>query len=97
MALNNNLLRRFIAALAMGAMLGGYRHHDYVKWGQRGREAFLAHQAHRFDLYMAAPHPSIVTVLGSMVVIVGALAIYEGLVLILSRGLSSTSGSGTVQ
>jgi hypothetical protein len=95
--LNNNLLHRFTAALAMGAMLGGYRQHDYVKWGQRGREAFLAHQTHRFDLYMAAPHPAIVTVLGSTIVVLGALAIYEGLVLILSKVLSSTSGSGTVQ
>jgi hypothetical protein len=97
LALNNNLLGRFFAALAMGAVLGSYIHFDYVKWGQRGREAFLAHQAHRFDLYFVAPPPTIVTVFAATVMMFGALAFYEGLALLAAKVLKSLSDSGPVQ
>jgi len=33
-----------ISAVLMGILLGSYIHNDYVKWGQRGREAFIAYQ-----------------------------------------------------
>jgi len=56
-----------------------------VKWGQPGREAFLAQQAHRFDLYFVAPHPTIVTVFAATVMMFGALAFYEGLALVVAR------------
>jgi len=86
-----------IAAIAMGAMFGSYIHYDYVRWGQRGREAFLAHQTQRFDQYMATPHPTMATVFGAIIAIVGALAIYEALAFVLATVLKAMSGSPTNQ
>jgi len=97
LSLNNNLIGRMIAAIAMGAIFGSYIHYDYVRWGQRGREAFLAYQTQRFDQYMANPRPAIATVFGAIIAIVGALAIYEGLVFVLATVLKGMSGSATNQ
>ena len=86
MALNNNVWGRFLAALALGVLGWAVTcDFDHVKWGQPGQEAFLAHQAHRFDLYFVAPHPTIVTVFAATVMMFGALAFYEGLALVVAR------------
>jgi len=40
---------RVFAAIFMGLMFGLYRHFDQAKWLERGRDAFLLEQSHRFD------------------------------------------------
>ena len=90
--MRQSLVGKAIAAITSGALFGLYVHNDYATWGARGREAFLAHQAHRFDQYMAVPRPTMLTVFGSTIVIVGALALYEGLASLFSRIANSLSG-----
>ena len=68
---------RVIAALLIGTAFGWYVHFDYVKWSQRGREAFIAYQSHRFDQFMVVPHSAAVTVLSRGVFIVITFGIYE--------------------
>jgi len=81
-----------IAAVVFGTLLGSYIHYDYVKWGQRGRDAFLAYQLHRFDKYMDPPHPAILSIISSIVLVVIVLAVYETSASILSRLLKSSGG-----
>ncbi|HXY78933.1 MAG TPA: hypothetical protein VEH47_08975 [Candidatus Acidoferrales bacterium] len=92
-----NLIYKFISAVVLGALFGSYIHHDYVRWAQLGREAFLAHQAARFNQYMSPPHPIALTVFASTVMIVGALAIYEVLAFALARMSGAMSGDQTAR
>ena len=87
-----NLKCRMISAVLMGILLGSYIHNDYVKWGQRGREAFIAYQTQRFDQHMANPHPTMVTIIASILFVVVFLAVYEILAYIISRIVGSPSG-----
>jgi hypothetical protein len=95
--LNEKLAGKLIAAIIFGILLGSYIHSDYVRWGSRGEAAFLAHQTQRFDHYMATPQPMLQTVLVSTIVVVGALAIYEGIAFVLAAILSAASGGRTKQ
>lgn len=63
--------------MLLGALLGWYIHHYYVTWAQRGREAFIAYQAHRFDQYMATPSPIAMNILSGIVVAVLCCGAYE--------------------
>ena len=87
-----NLSCRMISAVLMGIFLGSYIHNDYAKWGQRGRDAFIAYQSQRFDQHMANPHPTMVTIIASILFVVVFLAVYEILAYILSRIVGSPSG-----
>jgi len=87
-----NLTCRMISAVLMGIVLGSYIHNDYVKWGQRGREAFIAYQTQRFDQHMAHPHPTMATIIAAILFVGVFLAVYEILAFILSRILGSPSG-----
>ena len=91
------MVGKALAAITSGISFGLYIHNDYVTWGERGREAFLAHQGHRFDQYMAAPRPTMVTVIGTTIVVVGAMALYEGLAFLFSRITNSLSGGQSQQ
>jgi len=82
---------RIISAVILGALFGAYIHHDSVSWSQRGRDAFLASQAYRFDHYMAAPRALIVSMCVSALLILAAVAVYEALVLVLHRILGPSS------
>ncbi len=86
--MKRELVGRFVAAMLIGMSFGFYVHHDYLKWSQRGRDAFLAYQAHRFDRFMLSPHPTIVTVFAFTLVLGLSLGVYEllaaGLVKMLS-------------
>jgi len=86
-----------ISAVLMGIFLGSYIHNDYVKWGQRGREAFIAYQTQRFDQHMANPHPTMVTIIAAILFVVIFLAVYEILAYILSRIVGSPSGDQIAQ
>jgi hypothetical protein len=72
-----NLTSRVISAVLVCILSGYWIHFDYVRWHQRGRDAYLAYQSHRFDQSMASPHPALVTIVGVFMVIGAFLAIYE--------------------
>jgi hypothetical protein len=86
--LKNKLASKAIASVVMGILFGLYVHHDYAKWGQRGREAFLQNQLQRFDRFMAHPHAIVPTMIGATILIIGGLVIYELLVFVTSRILN---------
>ena len=92
-----NFICKMISAVVLGMLFGTYIHHDYAKWAQRGCEAFLAYQTHRFELHMQNPRPAMVTVVGATLVIAGFLAIYEILALALGRVLQDSSGDQIVR
>ena len=79
-----NFVSRFISAVLCGIMFGRYIQHTYVDWSHRGREAFLANQASRFDKWMNPPHSAWATVIGGTVVVLCVVAFYE----LISFGIS---------
>ena len=72
---------KILAALLLSALMGLYIHHDYVRWNQRGKEAFLAYHAHRFDRDVATPRPIGPTILGTTMIVVVFCGAYELLAL----------------
>jgi hypothetical protein len=63
-----------------------YAHHNYQKWNGLGKDAFLQHQAERFDRYMANPSTGILIVDVVMIVIIFGL--YELLAALLNKVFS---------
>lgn len=61
----------------MGVTLGGLLHHDYSKWHERGREAFLAFHAHRYDRYFSGEHSPLGSVIAGCVLMAIVLGVYE--------------------
>ncbi len=68
---------RIVAAGIMGIALGGLLHHEYTKWHERGREAFLAFHAHRFDHYFSGEHSIVGSLLAGCVLMGLVLGLYE--------------------
>jgi hypothetical protein len=54
--MKQNLIPKITAAILLGGLFGWYIHHDEASWSLRSRDAFLAYQTHRFDMYMS-PRP----------------------------------------
>jgi hypothetical protein len=92
--MNPQLTNRAIAAAILGVMFGWYIHHDYTRWSQLGREAFIAHDVHRFDQYMAVPRPIGLTMFGAVVVAIGLFGLYELIAFVLSKILRTTTSGG---
>ena len=90
-----SLMPKAVAAIVLGSLFGWYIHHDYVTWNLRGRDAFIAHQMHRFDIYMASPRPIVIILVGTSLLALGVCVLYELLVAGLSdlTGVFCTSGS----
>ena len=63
----------------MGVALGGLLHYDYARWHERGREAFLAFHAYRFDRYFSGEHSIVGSVLAGCVLMGLVLGFYEGI------------------
>lgn len=72
-----NLTGRIISAVLVSILSGLWIHNDYVRWHQRGRDAYLSYQAHRFDQFMASPRPAFITIIGALIVVGILLGIYE--------------------
>jgi hypothetical protein len=68
---------RILAALFLGAVLGAYVHFDEMRWAQRGRDAFLAYENHRFDQRMVSPHSGLGLMLVGMVFVGVGVGMYE--------------------
>src|SRR5271165_3230961 len=77
-------LRKLASAAFLGLLFGLYIHHDHVRWGRLGREAFLAHQNQRFDRFMAGAPSATGSILGGVIVVLALLGAYE----LISFGLS---------
>lgn len=90
--MQSKIASKAASALAMGFLFGSYIHYDYVNWGRRGRDVFLAHQIERFDHYMINPRPAGLTIFSATLVMVGALAFYELAAFAFSKLFSAGSG-----
>ena len=77
--MRTTLVIKVVLALAFGALLGLLPNVDYERWSRLGREAFLAHEADRFAMYMAHPHVNAVSIVLAAIFAVGLAAVYEGL------------------
>jgi hypothetical protein len=92
---NRTVTSRISAALIMGIILCSYVHHYYLWWNHRGREAFLAHQAQRFDRFMAAPHASLGLLFAAILVTAVGAGMYELLALGILTTLKAFAGKST--
>jgi hypothetical protein len=82
-------LSRWIAMIVLGMLAGSYIHHDYERWSQRGREAFMAYQTQRFEHYMAVPRPLSVTMIGATFFTITVIAVYELIARLVSKLLDA--------
>lgn len=89
--MKQNLIPKVVAAILLGSLFGWYIHHDYVTWSLRGRDAFIAHQIRRFDMYMASPRPIAHNLVVTALLALGVCVLYELLV----AGLSSIVNHNT--
>ena len=69
-------------------------HYDYMHWGHRGREAFIAFQLNRFDTHMLNAPPLLVTVAGATIFAIGALGVYELIARLVSIILNAVNPIG---
>jgi putative Mn2+ efflux pump MntP len=92
--LNRHVTSRIIAAALLGILGGFLIHHDEVKWGARGRDAFMAHELHRFETTMAVPLPLPAAVCGATILVAGVLGIYEVMAFGFAALLAAKNRSG---
>jgi len=78
--MRENLVPKIVTAALLGSLFGWYIHHDEVRWGLLGREAFIASQMHRFDVNMVSPRPLAVTVVVMALLALGVCVVYESVV-----------------
>ena|SRR5271165_5000450 len=90
----NMHLHKILSAAFLGLLFGLYIHHDHVRWGLLGREAFLVHESRRFDYFMAGPHPALGSILGGIMVVLALIGVYELISFGLSRILKSAPADG---
>ena len=87
------LKSKLTAGVVLGMLSAWWVHFDYVTWARRGREAFLAHEAMRFDTYMASQRPLVFTVVGALMAVSFFLGVYEVLVFLFSKVLEPRPGA----
>jgi len=87
-------IHKILSAAFLGLLFGLYIHHDHVRWGRLGREAFLVHESRRFDLFMAGPHPAPGSILGGIIVVLALIGVYELISFGLSKVLKSAPPNG---
>jgi hypothetical protein len=79
--MRKQLTIRALSVALFGILFGAYLHHTYVRWSQRGMDAFLQfetnHQTHRFERYMAHPRSELVTIVGAVATLMLVAGIYE--------------------
>ncbi|HEU5234437.1 MAG TPA: hypothetical protein VFU50_16375 [Terriglobales bacterium] len=78
-------IHRAIATLVMGLIFGWYNHHEYLRWNQRGRDAFISHEQQRFNSFMVHPHSVMFTIANAIVGSAVVFVFYELIVIALSR------------
>lgn len=88
--MNRLFTSRILATALLAILLGVYTHQQYVKWNQRGRQEFTAHQVQRFDRYMNPPEPLPIIILGALFVTAVTVGLYELMALLFSTLLLKT-------
>ena len=73
--MKNRIIARVIVAAVFAILFGMFMYADYHRWHVHGKDAFLTHEASRFDKYMA--HPSIFMGFGGALVACFVIAVYE--------------------
>jgi hypothetical protein len=90
--MKQNLIPKITAAILLGGLFGWYIHHDEASWGLRSRDAFLAYQTHRFDMYVVSPRPVAYNLIVMALLALGVCVVYElvvsGLSAIVNRRVS---------
>jgi len=87
---------RALAIVVVGVLGGLYRFHDYITWGQLGRDAFAAYQLQRFDKYMAHPHSLSLTLVNTVLIWAVILGVYEAIAALLQKLLPSSDTATSV-
>jgi hypothetical protein len=87
--MRNDLKSRIVAIVVLGMLGSAYMQHDYHRWSERGRDAFIVFQNQRFDRYIASPRPFLFTAVGVTVFVCVFIGIYEFIV----RTVSSLLGA----
>jgi len=83
-------VNRVIAAVILGLFGGWFIRHDLDKWHSLGRDAFMAYQAHRFDVTYVALPPAAFTIVFTIALTILLIGCYEVLVFALSRVIKPT-------
>jgi len=91
---NRHVTSRVAAAVLLGILCGLLVHYDEAKWGRRGRDAFIAHEIHRFESTMAEPPPVAAAIFGATILVVGFFGIYELIALGFAAVLGANNQSG---
>ena len=78
--MNPRRLARGITALLFAILLGGYVHHDEVRWSQRGLDAFLQHETARYMKSMQPPHSIFLSIFVSGIFGLLILWLYEAVI-----------------
>jgi hypothetical protein len=81
-------ISKVLATASIAILIAIFVLHDYARWAQRGRDAFLTYQAGRFDRYIAAPSMTttfLAALLGAAIIVIG----YELLAKAFSKVLPS--------
>ena len=81
---------RILSALLLALLFAAYIHHDYTKWTNLGRDAFLANQSNRFDHHITQSH-WIPMIIGIFIVISVFLVLYELLAALFGKFLNKPS------
>ncbi len=71
------LKSRLLAGLAMAALITFGMSRAEAHYNQMGKERYLAREARLFDRYYASPRPATATFLGIVLLVGGALCLYE--------------------
>ena len=91
--MNSSTFSKAVAAILLGLLFGWYVHHDYLRWCLRGREAFIAHETQRFNLYMENPHWLMVYIIQMAVFALGVCVVYESIEFAVSTAIKRTISS----
>jgi hypothetical protein len=83
---------RVLAVLFLGVFSGVYLHSKEIRWLERGRDAFLAEQGHRFDRIVGFHSSAGMLVAGILMAAVAA-GLYE----LIAAGITSVLPASTVE
>jgi len=85
--MKRDFISKIMSATLLGALFGWGIHHNLITWNVRGREAFIAYEARRFDVNMATPSPVFSNVIVSVLLALGLCVVYELIAYCLSAAL----------
>jgi hypothetical protein len=83
---------RVLAVLFLGVLTGVYLHFRELRYLARGRDAFLADQAHRFDR-IAGFHSAAAMLVAGIILVAVAVGLYE----LIAVGIATILPASTVE